>query len=627
MLLRVFGGVSMNNYKTDVMKSGLQKYIRRGELEKSLYCMVELDLFKMLDDKKVKGLRSNMRNRLIVTLVEDCGISDWRIYERVNELFKLWEENRRCKNNSERKYMVEILEYMNRSEKIRLCSWVKCYFGYGYKDESMKKYYEGVDLEKSEDKIGEKFYKKGDSNEIKKMIDGIVYNLNEDSDNVFYWVLKILDSKEKCGRRNRRSKKGFIVFDILNEYIKEEKLKKLKEIHENWYINNDNSRGEGILFVLNLCLFYLRRKEINWEEKLEKVEVSDERVKEIYDRNMKKNYKFELDDYICDMHCMKGKMNGKNEKDFAKYGSVVNNEYGKFVVEKYKNIYNEMKIMKGNEKNKKKGKKNKKKVEKKKKVVKKRKKKINNKLEEDLDFVDFKELMGIKKVEDLNEKMCRKGTCGGKAMTFFNKEKGIIVKEMRKSFNYGRDCCVLDEVKDIFGIKKMNCRRVKSNMIVKKKDKKIKLWENNMEIKEEDCVYLLMDIFENEGTLVKNKKRKIDKKIDFLKIVLFRGIFRVTDTNYTNVLVNKEGELLSIDENNIGDREKMMDRRMSKCYNKEEVDSVVKDLLENKEEKLKIIKEKLEKYELDFYKMVEERLNNVKEIIYKEFEEVLKVKL
>lgn len=235
--------------------------------------------------------------------------------------------------------------------------------------------------------------------------------------------------------------------------------------------------------------------------------------------------------------------------------------------------------------------------------------------------------MDIKNVEDLNDKICREKTCGGKVMTFINKDKGIIVKEMRKSFNYGRDCCVLDEVKDIFGIKKMNCRRVKSNMIVKKKDKKVKLWKNNMVIKEEDCVYLLMDIFDNEGSLVKNKNKKIEKKLDFLKIVLFRGIFKVTDTNYTNVLVNKEGILLSIDENNIGDREKMIDRRLRKCYNKEEVDSVIKDLLENKEEKLKLIKEKLEKYELNFYKMVEKRLNNVKEIIYKEFEEVLKVKL
>ncbi len=104
--LGVFGGTSINGIKTDILKSGMQKYIRRGILEKALYCTVELDMFKELKgDKKVKALRSNMRNRLIVTLCEDIGISDWRIYEKIDSLFKLWEENRYSEDNIERKYL------------------------------------------------------------------------------------------------------------------------------------------------------------------------------------------------------------------------------------------------------------------------------------------------------------------------------------------------------------------------------------------------------------------------------------------------------------------------------------------------------------------------------------------
>jgi len=38
--------ITWNGYNSDVMKSGIQKYIRRGILEKALYCAGELDLFK-----------------------------------------------------------------------------------------------------------------------------------------------------------------------------------------------------------------------------------------------------------------------------------------------------------------------------------------------------------------------------------------------------------------------------------------------------------------------------------------------------------------------------------------------------------------------------------------------------
>jgi hypothetical protein len=235
--------------------------------------------------------------------------------------------------------------------------------------------------------------------------------------------------------------------------------------------------------------------------------------------------------------------------------------------------------------------------------------------------------MNIEKVEDLNEKLCRKNTCGGKAMTFFNKEKNIIVKEMRKSFNYGRDSCIVDDLKNDYNIKKMNARRIKSNMIIKKKDKKNKFWENNMEIIEEDCVYLIMDMFENIGTLVKNKKRRIEKKISlgFLRIMFFRGIFRLTDGNYTNVLINKNDELLSIDENNIGNREKILDRRMFKGNKKEDVEILLNDILKNKEEKLKKIKEKLIEYEMvENYEKIKNNFDNLRKDVFEELKLIQK---
>jgi len=626
MRLSIFNGISMNKIKVDVLKSGLQKYIRRGMLEKCLYCLVELDMFKKLNDKKVKGLRSNIRNRIIVILNEDIGISNWEIYERIDKLLKLWEKNRNSEDDNERKYLIEIIYYLVKSEKIRLCSWVKGYFGYCMNDEKIKELYENYDkiLENKKD-CGKNFYKNKDSEEIKECIDGIVFNLNKNSDNVFYFILKILRSEEKSGRRGRRGKKGYIVWDIMLKYIeKHEKLKKLYDIILNWYIKNNNSRGENLIYLINFVLFYLRRDKIDWERKLNIKNIKNEDVEKIYGENLKNKKK--LDSFIVDMHSKKGKKKGKNAKDFVLEGSVVENENEKFKNELYKEVYEEYKLKNlNNEKIKKK-----KKIKKKNKKIKKKKNKkikLNKKLEEDLEFIDFKKLMNIEKVEDLNNKMCRKNTCGGKAMTFFNKEKNIIVKEMRKSFNYGRDSCIVDDLKNDYKIKKMNARRIKSNMIIKKKDKKNKFWENNMEIIEEDCVYLIMDMFENVGTLVKNKKRRIEKKInlDFLRIMFFRGIFRLSDGNYTNVLINKNDELLSIDENNIGKREKILDRRYKNNNKKEDIENLLNDMLKNKEEKLKKIKEKLIEYEMvENYEKIKNNFDNLKKEVFEELKLIQK---
>ena len=40
---------SFHGYPLSVLKSGIQKYARRGETEKGLWCLVEWDLFSLLE--------------------------------------------------------------------------------------------------------------------------------------------------------------------------------------------------------------------------------------------------------------------------------------------------------------------------------------------------------------------------------------------------------------------------------------------------------------------------------------------------------------------------------------------------------------------------------------------------
>ena len=140
--------------------------------------------------------------------------------------------------------------------------------------------------------------------------------------------------------------------------------------------------------------------------------------------------------------------------------------------------------------------------------------------------------------------------------------QNTIWKESRKSMNYNRDYCVLDECKEIFGLKKIGMKRVLSNFRIEKIDKDKKSWKNNWKkvyTENEKVVYCVMDCIYPGVEIGKVKEMLKDRKIlkEFVKIGVFRGIFRVSDFNGRNVLINEirnEIKLVSIDEGDIGKR-------------------------------------------------------------------------
>ena len=73
-----------------------------------------------------------------------------------------------------------------------------------------------------------------------------------------------------------------------------------------------------------------------------------------------------------------------------------------------------------------------------------------NELEKDLEIV--------RNIEKEKIKLCTENTCGNKVMCF--EYKGKIWKEGRKSMNYNRDYCVVDECKELFGLRKIGMKRV-----------------------------------------------------------------------------------------------------------------------------------------------------------------------
>lgn len=129
-----------------------------------------------------------------------------------------------------------------------------------------------------------------------------------------------------------------------------------------------------------------------------------------------------------------------------------------------------------------------------------------------MEEIDFEKLLGVESVEELDDRLCEKNVCGGKVMCFFSRDKKSIFKEMRESFNFGIDCLVVDECKDIFGIKKIGMKRVISNKEVDynfelNNNEVEKLYNINLNRKKIEIDDYCVDIHVCEGRL-KGKNEK-----------------------------------------------------------------------------------------------------------------------
>ena len=384
------------------------------------------------------------------------------------------------------------------------------------------------------------------------------------------------------------------------------------------------------------------------------------------------------------MHTSMGRKMGKNRKDFALEGSIVVKEDTEFLVKEWRDFYVKEKLE--NPVKSKKGKKKAKKVEKvdEKKAVsenteeevaeimltlnpekveekkpevpksrtsirmdkRKRIKKMMGKpnfddLEKNLEFIDARTI-------DVNKiKLCSELTCGNKVMCF--EYEGKIWKESRKSMNYNRDYCVLDDCKEMFGLRKVGMKRVISNFRIEKSDRTKKSWKDNWKMvswgttgkDNKDLnvkvVYCVMNKVVHCNWKVPLEVGKIKHSFkdghcrrhlkEFVKIGVFRGIFRVSDFNGRNVLVGCEKSYLpqyfvSIDEGEMGCRVDILGRRekwLVKALNMDK--TIIKEIMSELigvelpfVKSMEFIGEKMREYKFS-YEMVKEVAENFRNLV------------
>jgi len=581
-----FSSVSYYGYKLDILKSGVQKYLRRREFDKMVWCVAEIYLFQVLQtteqhQKATKGIISNLLNRLIVMMDEEMLFAECDTYLMIRRYMEMFEKGKR----GDFSILYKICHLLSGSRMLRRNSDIRAYFKHAMMNENsgIEAPASIIDAANFSDQDVDKFYFENFKAYFK------MEDKNE-AVNCYYWMFKIFMGKRDGNvRRFRRKENIYMIWEFLfsrKNIMSDPRLKKCLEYRLGEF--HKKSRGERFIFLtasIDIALFENAEADFNMNlekwltEKIEKFEFLGR--EEIIDKVYKNRVYMEMDDYVVDMHCSLGRKLGKGKKDFAIEGSLVVDEDKQFYVKKWRRRYNSAKckpkVKKSKKKKAKAEEKKEEKVEKKEKkkktareieraekykMIKKMRGKPNfDDLEKDLDFIDAKNI-------DVNKiKLCTDLTCGNKVMCF--EYEGKIWKEGRKSMHYNRDYCVLDECKELFGLEKIGMKRVLSNFRLERSDRSKKSWVDNWKKvswgpcvgdnkdAKNNVVYCVMDKVEPGEEIGKHKKRMLaDRKLlkEFAKIGAFRGIFRVSDFNGRNVLTKGEDKLVSIDEGDIGKR-------------------------------------------------------------------------
>ena len=354
-----------------VLKSGIQKYARREEVEKGLWCLVEMDLFSLLEwngaalnaylrkypeetventKAQAKRLRTNMINRLVVMMSEEVNISTWWMPLKIFELYQKWHANRG--NASSRKYLVDMYLYLTSQKMIRLISDLHSVYLLPPEYVKPKQMNDLLrihrDIQGQYPKIysdqaivGELDWNLGldeYSAALHPCIKGIAYNLEKGSDHVFFWIKKLCDLEKEDGATKYQYIK--IVWTILYRFIDQytecefarETICALNEFFKRM------GHREKPIYLYHAVLVLTRRDEIDWSSNAPNIDTPMAYVTKLYDDHLGGN-KVKMDEYVLDLHTKKMKWNNQCLEKFALEGAYIKNQNDNFLHPEYREIY------------------------------------------------------------------------------------------------------------------------------------------------------------------------------------------------------------------------------------------------------------------------------------------------
>ena len=629
----LFKGRSYFRKKTSVLKSGICKYYRRAQFDKFEWCVMEMFLFQVKgdasEDPKIKSsckaVVTNLINRLKILLMEEVVPN--QVGKIAQGIDLLDEFNSSPDFYSRFVLLKKFLRLVKKMKRARLVSYVNNWWRYHPLE---------IDLNFVKINRISEFKKGDDTSEILKLGERFIKYLRRKDERIFGVFDKIYNSKAGVSKRYRREDPVYLVIEILEKFFNSSDLMlKIIDFAKKQLFRKDmkERRAFGIWIVM---IAWCRDDwKLSRSKKADSLQISEKEMKEYF----KKREDIQIDEYyvINDHHVDKS----NSVKKFRKEGAMVIDEdlallgeNGEEYRDYYADSLGEVDEEKPSHD-----------IHHIKQAFQKMSKKtpsptvIKEALVKVSKIFD-KEKMGC--LDDLKVipwdefgevEVMEAGVCGGKVCCIrvqYN-GKSYILKEMRATFNYGRDYYFLDKMKPLFGVTPLTMKRIYSTKRLERVDKKKRTLVGNWRLADtsEMPVYCMMDDFKNIGDIGKQKhflERDADIYRECLKIRLFDGLFRSSDNILRNILVNEKGELMSIDEGDIfGKRERIFNKIdwMTNKHNLPLTEKLSRDIIRewNLPEKISDVAKQMKRDGFgDKIPEMKERFASYEEIVMKEIE-------
>jgi hypothetical protein len=313
------GTMTHSGYSLDVMKSAMQKYIRRGLVEKAV--IAGLEVYR-LGECGGSSAQTNIYNRLAICGAEDIGISNVPVVLQAIELT--------LTKNRDPYLFANTIARLATSKKTRLASHVYRALINPEGREVSKSMSLQVDdcFEEYTSSIN---WLPNDPMEIRPYAEMFALRLSQGSFSAFIWLFYFMTFEVKVASRcllprRRQTNSMIIIWLILKNFLPTAPWKVLLTA----YLDIKENRP----FLMMAILIALYRIEDSFTEE------NTFDVKELTSKVLRGETKLEITEpYVVDKHTKEGKARGAGRREFVTEGSLVIPEDDRYVIESYKKVY------------------------------------------------------------------------------------------------------------------------------------------------------------------------------------------------------------------------------------------------------------------------------------------------
>lgn len=321
-VITTFRQESVNNVHLSVLKSALQKSIRRSDWDVGLTALGYLSAF---DDETAAGkrIRTNVTNRLIVCMAEEISINDWHLPIRMKALHDRW-KNVRSDRALSCIVWVEMFTVLTNARKCRIVSDYKTRYNLPpYK----------MALDRLDALHGRLLSKYGVGDPEVTTLETFRSLLNQGADDCFVYVRNVL--------RNGKAKDLTMTLgiwtatlDAIRSPVLKDAARSLKAFHQMM------SHAEKPIYLYHAILIALFQTRYNPQSDadLPSAATDDSAAMAEALANRTAQHDGAFPEYVYDRHTTEN-VSKKNSLDFALEGAFVTDEDKRFLNETYRAMY------------------------------------------------------------------------------------------------------------------------------------------------------------------------------------------------------------------------------------------------------------------------------------------------